>query len=67
MRPFARMLLLASDFAFDQTSNQPDETVSGSLVPDGAPPWQDVTANLRGREARTDNTITRKDSCTWTR
>jgi hypothetical protein len=62
MRPFARMLLIASDFAFDQTSNQPDEAVSGSLVQDGPPPWQDVSSNLPGWDARTDNTITRKDS-----
>ena len=62
MRPFTRMLLIASDFAFDQTSNQPDETVSGSLVRDGAPPWQDVTSNLPGWDAHMDNTISRKDS-----
>ena len=32
MRPFTRMLLIASDFAFDQTSNQPDGTAIGSHV-----------------------------------
>ena len=62
MRPFTRMLLIASDFAFDQTSNQADDTVSGSLVKDGAPPWQDVRSHLPSWDTHADNPITRKDS-----
>jgi hypothetical protein len=62
MRPFTRMLLIASDFAFDQTSNQQDDAVSGSLVQDGAPPLQDVSRDLPGWDAHTDNSINRKDS-----
>jgi hypothetical protein len=56
------MLLIASDFAFDQTSNQQDDAVSGSLVQDGAPPLQDVSRDLPGWDAHTDNSINRKDS-----
>lgn len=62
MRPFTRMLLIASDFAFDQTSNQPDDSISGSLVNDGAPPWQEVRTHLRSWDTQADNPITRKDS-----
>jgi hypothetical protein len=52
MRPCTRMLLIASDLAFDETSNQQD----------GAPPWQDVNRHLPGWDAHTDNSINRKDS-----
>jgi hypothetical protein len=56
------MLLIASDFAFDQTSNQPDNSVSGSLVKDDAPPWQEVETHMRSWDTQADNPITRKDS-----
>ena len=60
MRPFTRMLLIASDFAFDQ-SNQPDEAVTGGLVKDGAPPWQEVSRHEPSWDTHTVNAVTRKD------
>jgi hypothetical protein len=56
------MLLSASDFAFDQTSTQPEDSVSGGLVRDGAPPWQEINTQLRSWDTQADNPITRKDS-----